>query len=107
MSSVEVTGPKTGHPRLYAGFEQGRDDPDFRRPNAVRPWQHVLEPIAGYLLYAQKLFEGVDLPPALNFGPWEADVQPVGKVVKDIAALWGPARDGRFKATADPTRRVC
>jgi CDP-glucose 4,6-dehydratase len=60
-----------------------------RRPNAVRPWQHVLEPLAGYLLYAESLFERTDLPPALNFGPWEADVRPVGEVVKSIVALWG------------------
>jgi CDP-glucose 4,6-dehydratase len=60
-----------------------------RRPNAVRPWQHVLEPLSGYLLYAEKLFELADLPPALNFGPWEADVRPVGEVVKSIVALWG------------------
>jgi CDP-glucose 4,6-dehydratase len=74
----------------------------IRRPNAVRPWQHVLEPIAGYLLYAQKLFEGVDLPPALNFGPWEADVQPVGKVVKDIAALWGAGARWEVQSDGGP-----
>lgn len=61
----------------------------IRRPNAIRPWQHVLEPLAGYLLYAQRLYEGQELPPALNFGPWEADVQPVGEVVAQIVALWG------------------
>jgi CDP-glucose 4,6-dehydratase len=60
-----------------------------RRPHSVRPWQHVLEPLAGYLSYAQALYEGKDLPPALNFGPWEADIQPVGEVVKTIVELWG------------------
>lgn len=60
-----------------------------RRPNAVRPWQHVLEPLAGYLLYTENLYERTDLPPALNFGPWDADVRPVGEVVKSIVALWG------------------
>ncbi|HYI93737.1 MAG TPA: CDP-glucose 4,6-dehydratase [Bryobacteraceae bacterium] len=61
----------------------------IRRPQAIRPWQHVLEPLAGYLQYAQGLFEQRDLPPALNFGPREADVQPVGQVVEKLVELWG------------------
>jgi CDP-glucose 4,6-dehydratase len=60
-----------------------------RRPHAVRPWQHVLEPLAGYISYARALYEGKNLPPALNFGPWEADIQPVGEVVSTIVELWG------------------
>jgi len=60
-----------------------------RRPHSVRPWQHVLEPLAGYLSYAQALYEGKELPAALNFGPWEADIQPVGEVVNTIVELWG------------------
>lgn len=71
----------------------------IRRPHAVRPWQHVLEPLAGYLHYAQKLFEGQELPAALNFGPWESDVQPVGEIVKRLAALWGG--EARFEAQPD------
>ena len=71
----------------------------IRRPQAIRPWQHVLEPLAGYLQYAQALFERRDLPPALNFGPWEADVQPVGQVVEKIVELWGG--DARVKLEKD------
>lgn len=41
----------------------------LRNPMATRPWQHVLEPLAGYLLYVQELTKGADLPKALNFGP--------------------------------------
>lgn len=71
----------------------------IRRPEAVRPWQHVLEPLAGYIRYAEALFQGKELPPALNFGPWEADVQPVGEVVKNIVKLWGG--DARFVVQPD------
>jgi CDP-glucose 4,6-dehydratase len=71
----------------------------IRRPQAVRPWQHVLEPLAGYLQYAQALFERRDVPPALNFGPWEADVQPVGRVVEQIVELWGD--DARVELQED------
>jgi CDP-glucose 4,6-dehydratase len=42
---------------------------EIRNPQAVRPWQHVLDPLAGYLAYAERLAGGADLPPALNFGP--------------------------------------
>jgi CDP-glucose 4,6-dehydratase len=41
---------------------------ELRQPQAVRPWQYVLDVLAGYLLYAQALFRG-EAPPALNFGP--------------------------------------
>ena len=77
-----------------------KDEPIvIRRPRAVRPWQHVLEPISGYLLYAQQLFEGRELPPALNFGPWEGDVQPVGQVVESVTELWGEG--ARWQAQED------
>jgi CDP-glucose 4,6-dehydratase len=50
----------------------------IRSPLATRPWQHVLEPLSGYLLLAEKLFtEGQDFAEAWNFGPEETDVRPV------------------------------
>lgn len=49
---------------------------ELRYPQATRPWQHVLDPIAGYLIYLEKLALPATLPPALNFGPG-ADAQPV------------------------------
>ena len=62
-----------------------------RNPKAVRPWQHVLEPLAGYLRLAEHLHD----TPAMyaegwNFGPDERDAVPVEKVVSTIARLWGP-----------------
>jgi len=62
----------------------------IRSPMAVRPWQHVLEPLGGYLLLAQKLYEeGPDFAEAWNFGPEDADARPVEWIVKRICTQWG------------------
>ncbi len=61
-----------------------------RNPAATRPWQHVLEPLAGYLVLAEALWrDGASVAEAWNFGPTLADVQPVGQVVATVARLWG------------------
>jgi CDP-glucose 4,6-dehydratase len=60
-----------------------------RNPAATRPWQHVLEPLSGYLALAQQV-EGApgEHPHALNFGPRDADERPVGWIVDRLAELW-------------------
>ncbi len=61
-----------------------------RNPHAIRPWQHVLEPLSGYLLLAQRLFEeGPVFASAWNFGPAEEDARPVGWIVERLCAAWG------------------
>lgn len=61
----------------------------IRRPTAIRPWQHVLEPLSGYLLLAEKLYEeGPSYAEAWNFGPDDSDAQPVEWVVQKLCALW-------------------
>jgi len=61
----------------------------IRNPKAIRPWQHVLEPLRGYLLLAQKLYkDGPGHAEAWNFGPDESDAKTVEWVVKKICALW-------------------
>ncbi len=75
-------------PDAMRAFARG-DKVVIRHPEAVRPWQHVLEPVVGYLGYAQRLASGEDLPPALNFGPAEAHT--VGEVVQALTELWGGA----------------
>lgn len=45
-----------------------------RHPEAVRPWQHVLDPLAGYLMVGERLLRAEEVPPALNFGPRDGDV---------------------------------
>ena len=62
----------------------------IRNPNAVRPWQHVLEPLAGYLNLAQRLCEsGVKFGDAWNFGPESSNAKPVEWIVREVAAYWG------------------
>ena len=60
----------------------------IRNPEAVRPWQHVLNPLSGYLLLAQRLLAGDRVDEGWNFGPAESDVQPVRFLVERVTALW-------------------
>jgi CDP-glucose 4,6-dehydratase len=62
----------------------------IRNPQATRPWQHVLDPLCGYLLLAEQLWlRGQDVADAWNFGPSAADVQPVSRVAERLAEVWG------------------
>lgn len=62
----------------------------IRYPNAIRPWQHVLEPLNGYLLLAENLWQnGLDFIGAWNFGPDDNDVKPVSWLVDKISQRWG------------------
>lgn len=66
----------------------------LRYPHAVRPWQHVLEPLAGYLLLAERIYSGrVDYADAWNFGPDDVQVCSVGSVVRQIQTLLGEKID--------------
>lgn len=62
----------------------------IRNPHAIRPWQHVLEPLGGYLLLAQKLWEeGPAYAEGWNFGPDDEDAKPVGWIVERLTTKWG------------------
>lgn len=57
----------------------------IRSPNAVRPWQHVLEPLSGYLLLAERLVtDGSKFAEAWNFGPEDSDTKPVSWIVERL-----------------------
>jgi CDP-glucose 4,6-dehydratase len=76
-------------PDILAAFQQGRRV-DIRNPHAIRPWQHVLEPLRGYLMLAERLFEqGASFAEGWNFGPNDEDAKPVGWIVEQMAAIWG------------------
>jgi CDP-glucose 4,6-dehydratase len=76
-------------PDMLAGFEQGRRV-NIRNPHAIRPWQHVLEPLRGYLTLAERLFEnGPSFAEGWNFGPNDEDAKPVSWIAKQMAELWG------------------
>jgi CDP-glucose 4,6-dehydratase len=66
----------------------------IRNPKSTRPWQHVLEPLYGYLLLAEHLWvDGIAHAGGWNFGPADDDAVPVETVVSALASLWGaPAR---------------
>jgi CDP-glucose 4,6-dehydratase len=98
-------GPRVGSARagnVIGGGDWGEDRlvPDImraalageparvRNPNSIRPWQHVLNPLSGYLLLAQSLCSSPDCAAGWNFGPLEQDAQPVGWLVERFAALW-------------------
>lgn len=62
----------------------------LRHPEAVRPWQHVLDCLNGYLMLAEALDAEPDrYAGEWNFGPTDADMQPVARVVETLAASWG------------------
>lgn len=62
----------------------------IRQPTAIRPWQHVLEPLRGYLLLAERLWtEGPAYAEGWNFGPDEADARSVRWLAEHLAVAWG------------------
>lgn len=76
-------------PDILRAFE--RSTPAIiRHPAATRPWQHVLEPLSGYLSLAEKLWqEGAAFAQAWNFGPEQSDIKPVGWIAGKMVKLWG------------------
>lgn len=76
-------------PDILRAFE--RQEPVvIRNPYATRPWQHVLEPLSGYLTLAQKLYEeGQSYAEGWNFGPNEDDAKPVQWIVEEMVKDWG------------------
>jgi len=60
----------------------------IRNPNSIRPWQHVLSPLSGYLVLAEALWASGELERGWNFGPAEEDARPVGWIVERLAELW-------------------
>lgn len=78
-------------PDLWRAFE-ARQPVVMRSPGSVRPWQHVLDPLYGYLLYLQEAVAGAGaLPPALNFGPPRDPVRTVLEVAQAFAGALGAA----------------
>ena len=76
-------------PDALRAFEQGRLV-RIRNPSSTRPWQHVLEPLDGYLTLAEKLWQhGPPFAQAWNFGPADDDVRTVSWIVDRLACAWG------------------
>lgn len=76
---------------------------DIRNPSAIRPWQHVLEPLSGYLILAESLYtNGVRHADAWNFGPNDADAQPVQAIVERLTSQWGDGASWKLDGSDHP-----
>lgn len=75
---------------------------EIRNPFAMRPWQHVLEPLRGYMMLAEKLYiDGPDWAQAWNFGPNDSDARPVSWIADQLTGLWGIGAQWRTEANAE------
>jgi CDP-glucose 4,6-dehydratase len=87
-------------PDLMRGFHAG-EPVRIRRPQAIRPWQHVLEPLHGYLLLAERLLAGdAAAAAAFNFGPRDEDAWTVEQIATFLAKKWGAGAE--WVRDADP-----
>lgn len=76
-------------PDVMRAITQGKPV-NIRNPHSIRPWQHVLEPLSGYLVLAQKLYEeGANYAEGWNFGPNDEDAKPVQWIVEKLTKTWG------------------
>ncbi|MES2985228.1 MAG: CDP-glucose 4,6-dehydratase [Pseudomonadota bacterium] len=90
-------------PDMWRAYVAG-EKLSLRHPEAVRPWQHALDPLSGYLLYAEQMAQKKTLPPALNFGPAPEEILTVRDVADRFAAILGS--DALWvQGTPDATRK--
>jgi CDP-glucose 4,6-dehydratase len=76
-------------PDILQAFGDGRPV-QIRNPHSIRPWQHVLEPLSGYLMLAERLFtDGQGYAEGWNFGPNDDDAKPVQWIVERMTEKWG------------------
>ena len=76
-------------PDLVRGFQAGKPI-QIRRPKAIRPWQHVLEPLSGYMMLAERLLTQPEkFASSFNFGPAYEDAWPVERIATKLAGMWG------------------
>jgi CDP-glucose 4,6-dehydratase len=89
-------------PDILRAFE--RNEPVvIRNPQSIRPWQHVLEPLSGYLALAERLLlEGAPWAESWNFGPEHADARPVQWIVEEMVRAWGGTASWRLDIEQHP-----
>lgn len=76
-------------PDIFKSFQE-KKPVLIRNPDAIRPWQHVLDPLSGYLLLLERLYiEGNKFADGWNFGPMNDDVKPVNEIVEYLIEKWG------------------
>ena len=75
-------------PDAVRAWQEGKPI-EIRRPNAIRPWQYVLEPLGGYLILAEKLWTNASLEGAYNFGPLSQDAASVRDIIEMARKAYG------------------
>ena len=76
-------------PDILKAFENSKSVV-VRNPLSTRPWQHVLEPLSGYLVLAEHLYQyGQEYAEAWNFGPKDEDCKPVNWILDQMVKTWG------------------
>lgn len=89
-------------PDIFNAFENN-EPVSVRNPSSTRPWQHVLEPLSGYLALAERLYhDGDEYAEGWNFGPVDEDVKPVREVIEYLVEHWGAGASWIFDDTAQP-----
>jgi CDP-glucose 4,6-dehydratase len=89
-------------PDCISSFSKG-ETVILRNPHAIRPWQHVLEPLSGYLHLAQALvLNGAGYADAWNFGPLDSDCVPVGTLVEKLCKVWGNGANYKIASDKGP-----
>jgi CDP-glucose 4,6-dehydratase len=79
---------------------------ELRRPDAVRPWQHVLEPLGGYLHLAERVVGGPAFEGAWNFGPDDEEPWPVRDVVDAFVRAWNPGSETSIRLSPSTWRET-
>jgi CDP-glucose 4,6-dehydratase len=80
-------------PDIVRGIVSGQPV-SIRNPNSVRPWQHVLEPVSGMMILAQKMVNDVRFSGAWNFGPNSEREVTVKEIAETVISFWGSGRYG-------------
>lgn len=76
-------------PDMIRAISKG-ESVEIRNPEAIRPWQHVLEPLSGYLKLAEKLHSnGIEFAEGWNFGPHDHEAKTVGWAIEQLTQTWG------------------
>ncbi len=75
----------------------------IRSPQAIRPWQHVLEPLSGYLTLAEHLYQhGAAFAEGFNFGPHDVDARPVEWIIGRLCDSWGDGAGWELDSAPQP-----
>ena len=89
-------------PDILNAFER-KEPVIIRNPMATRPWQHVLEPLSGYLILTEDLYKkGIEVADAWNFGPHDDDCKSVSWILDELIGFWGEGASWRLDDKPNP-----